>query len=166
VDLTRVIDSAVRLVQTRAEEAGIAIDIEKSAGLPNLQADERLLKQIVLNLLTNSIKFTPDRGRITIRTEVNGDKSLALIISDTGVGIAPKDMSRVFVPFQQVDGSLARKHEGTGLGLPLVKSLTELHGGKLHLESEVGVGTTVTVWFPPDRVLHSLGDESAERSTG
>ena len=112
------------------------------------------LKQIVLNLLYNAIKFTPPMGQVktSIFTE---DGSAVLQISDTGIGIAQEDMPKVLAPFQQVRDDYTKTEEGTGLGVFLSNRLTELHGGTLSIESEVGKGTTVTVRFPPERTVSS-----------
>ncbi len=98
------------------------------------------------------MKFTPAGGTVSLNTMLAADGGIAIKVSDTGIGIAPEDMSTAMVPFQQVDGAASRSYEGTGLGLPLSKALVELHDGRLELESEVGVGTTVTVWLPPERI--------------
>ena len=110
----------------------------------SLRADERKTKQVLLNLVTNAAKFTPRGGHIEIAGEYDDETGLTLTVIDTGIGIAPDDIGRVLEPFVQVDSSLSRQHQGTGLGLPLVKAIMELHGGSLTLESTVGVGTRVT----------------------
>src|SRR5690606_6112701 len=114
--------------------------------------DERLVKQMLLNLLTNAIKFTRPGGQITVGARVTATGELALAVHDTGVGIAPHDLPRVLEPYGQV--ATARKHnpDGTGLGLPLVKKMIELHGGTLELDSIPTVGTIATVTFPSGRV--------------
>jgi len=110
------------------------------------------VKQILLNLLSNAVKFTPESGRVSIAAELRNDGTLAMSVQDTGIGIAPENIPRALAPFSQVDSSLSRRYEGTGLGLPLVKSLIELHGGRLELASEVGKGTEATIVFPARRV--------------
>ena len=114
---------------------------------------ERKIKQIFVNLLTNAIKFTPAGGALTLTASVESHCGLFVRVSDTGIGIAEDDIPKVLQPFVQVDSDLNHKHEGTGLGLPLSKALVELHGGRLDLESEVGVGTTVTVRFRVERIV-------------
>lgn len=111
------------------------------------------LKQIVLNPLTNAVKFTPPGGRVTVSVDDEGSGGVVRVVADNCVGIAPEDIPQVLTTFGQVDSSLARNHDGAGLGLPLAKALTELHGGKLTLASEVGSGTTVAVHLPVERVL-------------
>ncbi len=127
--------------------------VEIADRLPMLRADERKIKQILLNLLSNAVKFTPEGGSVTTTARIERNGRLALGVADTGIGIAAKDMAAVMAPFGQVDSTLARRYEGTGLGLPLTKSLVDLHDGELDLSSEVGHGTTVTVRFPAARVI-------------
>src|SRR5713226_5211203 len=119
---------------------------------PLLRADERRVRQVLLNLLSNAVKFTPRDGEIRVTT-IGGDGELGIAIADTGIGIAAEDIPRALERFGQVDSSLSRKYEGTGLGLPLSKRLMELHGGRLEIESVVGVGTIVTAIFPGDRLV-------------
>ncbi len=154
VDLYEAAESSLRLVRGRAESGGIRlVNGIAQAAMPRVLADERAVKQILLNLLSNAVKFTPDGGRVAVGAELRRDGSLAVSVDDTGIGIAPENIPRALAPFSQVDSSLTRRYEGTGLGLPLVKSLIELHGGTLQLESEEGKGSLVTVVFPAARVL-------------
>jgi signal transduction histidine kinase len=125
--------------------------------LPPLWADERALKQILLNLLSNAVKFTPEGGRVTVRAMIDDGRRMRLAVSDTGIGIAQKDMPRVLEAFGQIDSAMNRKHAGTGLGLPLTRSLIELHGGEFAIESEVGKGTTVSARFPAQRTFPEEG---------
>jgi len=152
VDLKEVINKSVRLVQERAQDAGVSLKIEGSE-FPVIYADERLLKQCLVNLLSNAVKFTPDGGRIEIRVTRSKDADLVVRVSDTGIGIADEDYDKVLSPFGQVESAYSGTYEGTGLGLPITKALVELHGGSLSLESAVGVGTSVTLTFPKERVL-------------
>jgi PAS domain S-box-containing protein len=151
IDVGRAIEGCIRLMQERAFQAKVAIDVQVEPNLPLLWADQRKVRQIVLNLLSNSVKFTPEGGRVAIAAAAGAD-GLALTVTDTGIGIAAQDVSKALSPFGQVDSSLARKHEGTGLGLPLSKALIEAHGGMLVLESQVGAGTRVSVTFPLSRL--------------
>jgi len=153
IDLHEAAESSLRLVRGRAENGGVRLvnGVDRGA-MPRLLADERAVKQILLNLLSNAVKFTPEGGRVAVGAELRGDGSLAITIDDTGIGIAPENIPRALAPFSQVESSLTRRHEGTGLGLPLVKSLIELHGGTLQLESQEGKGTLATVIFPAERV--------------
>lgn len=152
-DVSAALEAAIRLVRPRAEESGIEIRVADTPDLPLLYADDRLLRQIFLNLLSNAVKFTSAGGTATVEIEVEASGGLAVRIRDTGIGIAPEDLPKALAPFGQVDSALSRKQGGTGLGLPLAKCFTELHGGELALESEIGVGTTATVRFPASRVL-------------
>ena len=153
VDVSRVVRSCLTLVEDRAEAGEIEVKCDSASNLPGLYADERKLKQILINLLSNAIKFTPTGGKVTITSWFNLDDGYVFEISDTGIGIAPEDIPKALTPFRQVDNDMSRKYDGTGLGLPLTAALTELHGGSLDLQSEVGVGTTVTVRFPAERIL-------------
>jgi len=109
--------------------------------------------QILLNLLSNAIKFTPPDGEVSLTVSLDGGDAQVFTVSDTGVGMDKKELAMAMTDFGQVDSGLARKHEGTGLGLPLTKGLVELHGGTLEIESKKGRGTTVTVRFPPERTV-------------
>ena len=153
VDVADAIERCLRLVKERAEHGNVTLVVEIADRLPMLRADERKIKQILLNLLSNAVKFTPEGGSVTTTARIERNGRLALGVADTGIGIAAKDMAAVMAPFGQVDSTLARRYEGTGLGLPLTKSLVDLHDGELDLSSEVGHGTTVTVRFPAARVI-------------
>jgi signal transduction histidine kinase len=151
VDLPAAIDSCLRLVKDRATAARLRLVTELPASLPELQADERAVKQILINLLSNAVKFTPPGGTVTVATRVAAGGDILISVTDTGIGIAEKDMATAMAAFGQVDGTLTRKHAGTGLGLPLVKQLAELHGGGIEMSSQLGVGTCVTVRLPQPR---------------
>ena len=155
LDSRQVVESCRRLIEERARNARLTLGLEVAPDLPGMQADERKLKQILINLLGNAVKFTPEGGHITLSAALAEDGGLMFRVADTGIGIAPEDIPTALSTFGQVDGTLARRYEGAGLGLPLSKSLVELHGGSLTLESEVGVGTRVTVRFPPERTLRA-----------
>jgi len=147
VDLAEVAGRCVKLVKHRALDRAVRLTTSLPADLPLIEADARLMKQIVLNLLSNAVKFTPRGGAVAMSAEIaNGE--LVLQVSDTGIGIAEADIANITKPFYQVDGSLAREHEGAGLGLALVSAYVRLHGGTLAIESALGSGTTVTVRFP------------------
>ena len=152
IDLYETGASSLRLVRGRAENARIRLVNDVPRDLPHVYADERAVKQMLLNLLSNAVKFTPEGGRVAVGAELQSDGSLAVSVDDTGIGIAPVNIPRALAPFSQVDSSLSRRYPGTGLGLPLVKSLIELHGGTLELESEEGKGTLATIVFPAERV--------------
>ncbi|MGH6959140.1 MAG: ATP-binding protein, partial [Dongiaceae bacterium] len=119
---------------------------------PLLYGDPRRVKQVLLNLLSNAIKFTNPGGRIAVRAGRAADGALVVTVADTGIGIATRDIAKALAPFSQIDSALTRKYEGAGLGLPIARSLTEMHGGTLDLDSEVGRGTTITLRFPAARL--------------
>ncbi|UDF03159.1 ATP-binding protein [Asticcacaulis sp. AND118] len=146
VSVEEVVDDTLRLVRQRAEKAGLKMRVHLPQ-LPDIQADYRALKQVLLNILTNAIKFTPSGGTITV-SAVPTDSFLHLYVADTGIGIAPKDMERLARPFEQIENQFSRTKEGTGLGLALTKSLIEMHSGRLEVDSHVGQGTTVSVILP------------------
>ena len=150
-DVVDIVDAAVRMVEERAQRGGLTLEQHVAPGLRPILADERACRQILLNLLGNAVKFTPAGGKVTATAAVAPDGSLLFRVTDNGIGIAPADIDKVFDRFSQVDGSYARQHSGTGLGLHLTKKLVELHGGTIRLDSEVGVGTTVNVTLPPWR---------------
>jgi signal transduction histidine kinase len=152
VDLNAVAHESVRMLATQAGEARVRLQEQLHPGLPLMQGDARRVRQIMLNLLANAIKFTPRLGEIRVLT-FPCEAGIALSVCDTGIGIASTDIPKALERFGQVDNRLARKYDGAGLGLPLSKRLAELHGGTLRLESEVGHGTTVTVTFPSHRLL-------------
>ncbi|HZB93511.1 MAG TPA: ATP-binding protein [Stellaceae bacterium] len=151
-DIADAVEGAARLVRGRAEEAGIDLVIDVPRELPPLCAEPRACRQILLNLLSNAIKFTPRGGRISVAAEIAEATGLAIRVSDTGIGIAAKDVPLVLTPFGQVEAALSRRHGGVGLGLPLSKRLAELHGGSLDIASAPGAGTTVTLRFPGGRL--------------
>jgi PAS domain S-box-containing protein len=155
VDIAKVIDSCLTLVNRRAEEGGVILDLDLSEGLPLIHGDERRLKQIVINVLTNAIEFTSTGGRVSVGVAIVGAGNLALSVSDTGIGISPEDLSKVMETFGQVQNVFSRDHQGSGLGLPLSRALAELHGGTLDIESTFGAGTTVTLRLPANRLVSS-----------
>ncbi len=153
VDLVPVIGQCVRMLRENAAEHGVRIRSRVPARLPRLNGDERLISQVVINLLSNAVKFTEAAGQVAVAVTFTTDGSALLTVEDTGIGIAAEDLPRVVQPFTQVAGAFNRKHDGTGLGLPLVDQIMKLHGGALELESEVGHGTRATVRFPAQRLI-------------
>ena len=153
IDVAVTIRSCMVLVKERAGNGDVKLLTDIPDGLPALHADQRQLKQILVNLLSNAVKFTPAGGEVTLKTWWRPESGYVFQVIDTGIGIALADIPTALSPFGQVDGQLDRKYEGTGLGLPLTKSLAEMHGGSLDLQSEVGVGTTVTIRFPAERIF-------------
>jgi signal transduction histidine kinase len=155
VDVAAVIGTAIRMLRDRAAKKEIEITVEATAPLPLLRADPMKLRQILINLLTNAIKYTLNGGTVEISAWARPDSGYVLQVSDTGIGIALEDIPKAMGVFGQVDSALTREQEGTGLGLPLTKSLAELHGGSLELQSNLGVGTKVTVRFPAERIIEN-----------
>jgi len=153
VDMRRSIEACLRLVRGRAEEGGVRLGSRVAEDLPDIHADARQIKQILLNLLSNAIKFTDTGGRVTVGARVAVGGGIEIMVEDTGIGMAPENLARALEPFVQIETAFTRRHAGTGLGLPLVQSLVALHGGRLTLRSEPGVGTTATAWLPPERIL-------------
>jgi signal transduction histidine kinase len=152
-DLRDIMRSVGQLTAARVHAAELTQTVKLPDDLPPISGDERKTKQVLLNLITNSVKFTRAGGSITVTARWDLNDGLAVTVADTGIGIAKEDLERVLKPFEQVDSSLSRQHQGTGLGLPLVKAIMEMHGGRLDLQSELGAGTQVTVVFPPERIL-------------
>lgn len=154
MDVVAIIDQSLRLTREKAMEQGLRLALQAPASSrPILHADARLVRQVFLNLLGNAIKFTPAGGLVSVALEADADGGWSIQVSDTGIGIAAADLPRILEPFVQVESALSRKHGGTGLGLPLVKKIMELHGGDISIESTLGAGTTVTVRFPASRYM-------------
>ncbi len=150
MSLEEVTEDAVRLVRNRADSAGLQLSVDFPY-LPEVEADYRAVKQVLLNLLSNALKFTPRGGRITVRAEVRQDvlgERVRVSVQDTGIGISKQDLSRLAQPFEQVESQHSKSTQGSGLGLALTKSLIELHEGSLELESAPGEGTTVSFTLP------------------
>lgn len=156
VDLREVIGSGFRLIGPRARENEITLESDFAVPMALVTADERRLKQILINLLANAVKFTPAGGTIIAKAWATPGEGAGLAVIDNGIGIAGVDQARMLEPFTQVESSFNRKHDGTGLGLPLCRALIEIHGGRLSLESELGSGTTISVYLPPARVSSKL----------
>jgi two-component system cell cycle sensor histidine kinase PleC len=146
VEIEQVVADAVRVVSGRAQGKRLALVCDLAPGI-RLRADRRAIKQIALNLLSNAVKFTPDGGRVRVRTRAWGN-SVALVFEDTGIGIPPQALNKLGRPFEQVESLLTKTHQGSGLGLAIAKSLTELHGGAMRIRSTLDKGTTVMLRFP------------------
>jgi len=167
IDPKETLVACLRLVKERATEAGVGLATEfDDSDIPLLYADRRMVKQIVVNLLSNALKFTPEGGKVTLHLAYGPGIGHRIEVSDTGIGIAPDDIPTALTRFGQIDNRYQRKHSGTGLGLPLSKDLVELHGGELMLESELGTGTTVSVIFPPMRAIATGGGPARNRTAG
>lgn len=162
IEIPQIVRSALNMMEHRAEQDGIKLQLELADQLPVLRADERKLKQILVNMLSNAVKFTKTGGKVTLKAWCRKDSGHVFQIVDTGIGIAPEDIPKALSRFGQVDGDLNRQYEGTGLGLPLSKALVEIHAGVFDLQSKVGVGTTITLRFPAERIVASL-DNSYSR---
>ena len=161
IEISKVARSVQLLVSQRAQDDNVEFKTELADDLPMLCADKLKLKQILINLLSNAIKFTDTGGKVTLKAWSSVNSGYVFQVIDTGIGIALEDIPKALLPFQQIDNRLNRKYEGTGLGLPLSKALIEMHGGSLDLQSQVGVGTTVTVRFPAERVVRLPHDTKA-----
>ena len=149
----------IQLVRARAEAAGVELCVSLPRLLPLLRADERMLKQVVLNLLSNALKFTTSGGLVTLRASIESGEAMNLSVSDTGIGMTQAEIEIALAPFGQVDSRLARQHQGTGLGLPITRSLMELHGGNIRVDSTPNVGTTITASFPIARTTTKVAVE-------
>lgn len=152
-DLGAIVEACVRLVGPKAREGNVGLSVQLPRDLPNVYVDELRIKQVVLNLLSNAVKFTPAQGAVTVEAARMATGDVRIIVADTGIGMRPEDIPIALEPFRQIEGTLTRHYEGTGLGLPLAKALIELHGGTLSLESAAGQGTTVIAQLPKARVL-------------
>ena len=147
-----VVDSVVTLVTGQAGKGGVELEIQASDVEPHLFADKRMVKQILVNLLSNAIKFTEPGGTVSLKYWSRNDSGYVFQVRDTGIGMALDDIPRALAAFIRVENDMTLSNEGTGLGLPLSKSLAEIHGGSLDLQSRLGVGTTVTIRFPAERI--------------
>ena len=150
-DLAALIDEVVRVARGLARRKGIELRSDVDPRPLEITADALKVKQVLYNLLSNAIKFTGAGGKVSVEARL-GKETSEIRVSDTGIGIAPEDLDTIFDEFRQVDSSLTRKHEGTGLGLALTRRLVQLHGGEISVESELGRGSTFTVTLLRDLV--------------
>jgi two-component system cell cycle sensor histidine kinase PleC len=146
VDVAELVAEACRLTNA---ERNHAVCMHVAHDLPTISADPRAAKQMLLNLLSNAMKFTPPGRSITVTAMCRADRGVTIAVADNGIGIAKEDIPKALAAYSQVENAQTRSHDGTGLGLPIVNALMKLHGGTLTLESEVGQGTTVSLDFPP-----------------
>ncbi len=154
LDVAQVLDACSRMIRTRAQSGELKLSVEIEPDLPKLVADERALKQMIINLVSNAVKFTPQGGSIALRARLEADGRIALEVADTGIGIARSDIKKAFEPFSQLQtDALVFKADGTGLGLPLTAALARSHQATLVVDSEPGKGTSITLRFPLDRVV-------------
>jgi cell cycle sensor histidine kinase DivJ len=147
VEARDVFEACLRLVSGRAHAGGVILQSNLPADLPRIRVDPRAVRQILTNLLTNAVKFTPKGGRVALTARLDGDQ-VELSVADTGIGIAAKDIAKVLEPFGQADNPHSRRQQGTGLGLPIAKALVEQSGGSFRLESKADAGTTVILRLP------------------
>ncbi|MDP6342442.1 MAG: ATP-binding protein [Alphaproteobacteria bacterium] len=162
-DIDQLVRDCVVIAQGRVDSGSAAISVEIASDLPPLICDQRLLKQVFLNLLGNALKFTPDDGAVEITAGEAAAGRLWVAIRDTGAGIPAERMEEILEPFGQLAASYTRVHDGPGLGLPLARKICELHGAEFAIDSTPGTGTTVTVTFPADRLLTAIADKALER---
>jgi signal transduction histidine kinase len=146
-----VIEEAIQIVGPQAKTGDVCLERDATFADLRLRGDRRRVRQVLINILGNGVKFTPAGGRVSIGGRQDS-RGLAIVVSNTGIGIAEEDIPKVLDHFGQVDSLLTRQYDGLGLGLPLAKQLVELHGGRLDIESVIDVGTTVTITFPQERL--------------
>jgi two-component system cell cycle sensor histidine kinase PleC len=159
LDLAQTLAESLRVVTGRAQDKNLTLDADIGTSI-SVVADRRATKQIVVNLLSNAVKFTPDGGRIVVRSRQHDDR-IVLMIADTGIGIAPHSLARLGRPFEQVESQLTKTYHGSGLGLAIARSLAQLHGGSMRLRSKLEVGTVVRVTLPRDAIKAASGISAA-----
>ncbi len=159
-DLRKTIAMCLDLCRPRAVAAKIALDFENSDDIGTIEADRQAIKQVLLNVLGNAIKFTPEGGTVRVRANQDEASRIRIVVTDSGIGIGPEHLTKVTQPFYQVDGGLNRRHEGVGLGLAIVQSLVDLHTGTLQISSQPNQGTEVTITLPCQQT-HAPGLEIA-----
>ncbi len=171
-ELNEIVERSISIIKEKASKHNIHLNLKLDSQVDKISADERKIKQVLFNLLSNATKFTPDNGSITISTHLHLNEIpacaaaddrrrqdfVSVTIEDTGIGIDPKDLDKLFIPFEQLDSSLSKKYQGTGLGLAMVKRLTELHSGCIDVQSELGKGSCFTVCLPIESVSFSNED--------
>jgi len=158
IDVIPLVKATMKMVAPLADKGEVHLQSDYPGFAPSLMADERLFKQVVLNLASNAVKFTPKGGSVTVEVSARTDGGLSIFMRDTGIGIAQEDIPRILEPFVQVDSKASRAHEGTGLGLPLVKKIMQAHGGDLVITSRLGEGTVAEAVFPVERVVSGRSD--------
>ncbi|EME70617.1 Signal transduction histidine kinase [Paramagnetospirillum caucaseum] len=153
LDVLPMVETVIRLLRDRGAAAGLELSVEIPVGLPQIMADERRIRQVLINLLANAVKFTPHGGTVSVSAAAPPEGGLELHVCDTGIGMTEDEIAQAIEPFVQVDARIARRHEGTGLGLPMVSAIMEMHGGSMTIRSHPNQGTMVTVALPPGRVF-------------
>ncbi|TNE35744.1 MAG: HAMP domain-containing histidine kinase [Alphaproteobacteria bacterium] len=170
LSIVDIVNSTLRIIRDHAAERGVRLAFDVPGRDFILEGDPRLLSQVFLNLLSNAVKFTHKGGFVRIGFEEMATGNLSVLITDTGIGIDPENIEKVFAPFVQIESSMSRSYEGTGLGLPLSKNILELHDGTIMLKSKLGEGTTAIVEFPARRIVGpeagSAADPSRKRAQG
>jgi two-component system, cell cycle sensor histidine kinase PleC len=159
--LEELFELTLAMLRTSAQEAGIDLTLRCAPDVPNVRGDPAKLRQAFMNVLANAVKFTERGGRVSVEVTPDRTGNAVIKIRDTGIGMDPRDVAIAMTLFGQVDGSRSRWREGTGLGLPIAKSLIELHGGSLAIESEKGVGTEVVIRLPSARTVAVVEKERA-----
>jgi two-component system, cell cycle sensor histidine kinase PleC len=155
VSIMPILESCLLIVEAKAAEKDIEVESHIAPRLPDLWADPLRVKQIMINLLSNAVKFTPEKGRIQIDVNPGNENFATISVTDTGMGMSVSEIDTAMSPFGQVDAGFNKRHEGTGLGLPIAYALARLHGGDLKIESQKGVGTRVTVTLPTLKTPHA-----------
>ena len=153
VDVPAMLDACTKLVEERARRGGVTVETAIQRPIPRLLADKRMVKQILLNLLSNAVKFTPRGGRVTVAAWSDDAGRISIQTSDTGIGMTPDEIGKALTPFHRSESAFNRRFEGTGLGLPITKSLVDAHGAGFRIESEPDIGTRCAVVFPAFRIL-------------
>ena len=148
IDIGPILASCLLIIEAKAREKGIIVETNIPASLPRILGDSLRLKQILINLLGNAVKFTPENGRIHVEAQMLQQDYAVISVTDTGVGMTPSEVETAMRPFGQIDTAFNKRHEGTGLGLPIAYALARLHGGDLRIDSQKGAGTRVSVILP------------------
>jgi signal transduction histidine kinase len=146
--IAQLCQASLNFVKYQASNKNIQLKMRIADNLPEVFLDDRRIRQALIHLLNNAIKFTPPSGEVTLTVNTTTKSRIQIAVSDTGIGISPENMSKIFLPFVQIDGNLNRQYEGAGLGLALVKQIIESHGGKVSVNSEVGVGSCFSIDLP------------------
>ena len=166
VAVSEALDASARFVRERATNDGVILELNGGDDLPPLRADERKLKQIIVSLLSNAIKFSHRGGTVSLNVWYRPESGYVFQVADTGIGMALEDIPKALAPFGQIDSDLNRRYEGTGIGLPLTKALVEMHSGSIDVQSKLGAGTTVTIRSPAERIGAASRSTRAARRLG
>jgi signal transduction histidine kinase len=165
-DLSHSVESSGRIVGAIAERAGVLLSIDPALPAVRLIGVERMIQQILINLLNNAVKFTPQGGSVALAGALQTDGSFELTVRDNGIGMSKDEVARALMPFGQIKNAMNRNQKGTGLGLPLSKSMLELHDGRLLIKSAPQQGTLVSLIFPPHRVVVARDEEAQLQARG